>query len=91
LFREVTDEITSTSHTIKYPHWQREFEAAMREDDPQSLRRRVDAAEAALFVRLQALAESTGGDEERRAIADAIGTLRTIQREKLGYPEWNTK
>jgi hypothetical protein len=87
----VTDENTSTSHTIKYPHWQREFEAALREGDPQSLRQRVDAAEAALFVRLQALAESTGGDEERQAISGAIGTLRTIQREKLGYPEWNTK
>jgi hypothetical protein len=87
----VTDENTSTSHTIKYPHWQREFEAALREGDPQSLRRRVDAAEAALFLRLQALAESAGEDEERRAISDAIRTLRTIQREKLGYPEWNTK
>jgi hypothetical protein len=91
LFREVTDENTSTSHTVKYPHWQREFEAALREGDPQSLRRRVDAAEAALFLRLQALAESAGGDEERRAIADAIGILRAIQKDKLGYPEWNTK
>jgi hypothetical protein len=91
LFREVTDENTSTSHTVKYPHWQREFEAALREGDPQSLRRRVDAAEAALFLRLQALAESAGGDEERRAIADAIGILRAIQKDKLGYPDWNTK
>ena len=91
LFREVTDENTSTSHTMKYPHWQREFKAALREGDPQSLRQRVDAAEAALFVRLQALAESAEGDEERRAIADAIGTLRAIQRDKLGYPDWNTK
>jgi hypothetical protein len=91
LFREVTDENTSASHTIKYPHWQRAFEAALREGDPQSLRQRVDAAEAALFVRLQALAESTGGDEEREAISDAIRTLRAIQKDKLGYPEWNTK
>jgi hypothetical protein len=91
LFREVTDENTSTSHTVKYPHWQREFEAALREGDPQSLRRRVDAAEAALFLRLQAVAESAGGDEERRAIADAIGILRAIQKDKLGYPDWNTK
>jgi hypothetical protein len=76
---------------MKYPYWQREFEAALREGDPQSLRRRVDAAEAALFLRLQALAESAGGDEERRAIADAIGILRAIQKDKLGYPDWNTK
>jgi hypothetical protein len=91
LILEVTDENTSTSHTMKYPHWQREFEAALREGDPQSLRQRVDAAEAALFVRSQALAESAEGNEERQAISDAIGTLRAIQRDKLGYPDWNTK
>jgi hypothetical protein len=87
----VTDENISTFHTMKYPYWQREFEAALREGDSQSLRQRVDAAEAALFVRLQALAESAEGDEERQAISDAIGTLRAIQRDKLGYPDWDTK
>jgi hypothetical protein len=88
---EVTDENTSASQTIKYPHWQHEFEAALVGGDPQSLRQRVDAAESALFLRLQALAESAEGDKERQAIAEAIATLRAIQREKLGYPEWNTK
>ena len=82
----MTDKDTSPSPTIKYPHWQREFEAALREDDPESLRKRVDAAEAALFLRSQALAGSAEGHAERRAISDAMGTLRTIQREKLGYP-----
>ena len=78
-------------HTVKYPHWQREFEAAIREGDPQSLRQRVDAAEAALFLRAQALAGSAQGDAERRAISDAMVTLRGIQREKLGYPDWKKK
>ena len=86
----MTDENTSTSH-IKYPHWQREFEAALREGDPQSLRQRVDVAEAALFLRLQALVGNPEGNEERQAITDAIETLRAIQREKLGYPDWNKK
>jgi hypothetical protein len=90
LVPEVTDENTSTSH-IKYPPWQREFEAALREGDPQSLRQRVDVAEAALFLRLQALVGNPEGNEERQAITDAIETLRAIQREKLGYPEWNTR
>ena len=86
----MTDENTSTSH-IKYPHWQREFEAALREGDPQSLRQRVDVAEAALFLRLQALVGNPEENEERQALTDAIETLRAIQREKLGYPEWNTR
>jgi hypothetical protein len=87
----VTDQDTSTSHTIKYPHWQREFEAALREDDPQSLRQRVDVAEAALFLRSQALVESAQGQAEQQAISDAIRILRAIQREKLGYPDWNKR
>ena len=86
----MTDENTPTSHTIKYPHWQREFEAALREGDRQPLRQRVDAAEAALFLRLQALLGNPAADEEQQAICDAMGTLRAIQREKLGYPDWNT-
>jgi hypothetical protein len=87
----VTEQNPSTSHTIKYPHWQREFEAALREGDPQSLRQRVDAAEAALFRRLQALAGSAEGDAERQAISDARETLRVIQRDKLGYPDPNIR
>lgn len=85
----MTDE-NSTHDSIKYVHWQREFEAALRGGDPQSLRRRVDAAEAALFLRLQALVGSAQGDAERQAISKAMGALRAIQREKLGYPDWNT-
>ncbi|HLZ44036.1 MAG TPA: hypothetical protein VKQ11_23950 [Candidatus Sulfotelmatobacter sp.] len=85
----MTDENTPASHSIKHPHWQREFEAALREDDPQSLRQRVDAAEAALFLRSQALAGMAEGHAERQAISDAMRTLRAIQREKLGYPEVN--
>jgi hypothetical protein len=85
----MTDEDTSTSQNIEYPHWQREFEAALREGDPESLRQRVDAAEAALFLRSQALVGSTQGQAERQAISDAIRTLRAIQKEKLGYPDWN--
>jgi hypothetical protein len=89
--KEVTDENTSTSHTVKYPHWQREFEAALREGDAQSLRQRVDGAEAALFLRLQALEGSAAGHEERQAISEAVAALRVIQRDKLGYPDWNRR
>jgi hypothetical protein len=82
----VTDKDTSPSPAIKYPHWQREFEAALLGGDPQSLRQRVDAAEATLFLRSQALVGSAQGRSEQQAISDAMRTLRTIQKEKLGYP-----
>jgi hypothetical protein len=87
----LTEQDTSTSQNIKYPHWQREFEAVLLEDDPQKLRQRVDAAEAAIFLRSQALGGSAQGHAEQQAISDAIRTLRAIQREKLGYPNWNKK
>ena len=87
----MTDQHTSTSQNMKYPHWQREFEAALLEGDPQTLRQRVDTAEAAIFLRTQALVGSARGHAEQQAISDAMRTLRSIQREKLGYPDWNKK
>jgi hypothetical protein len=85
----MTDQDTSRSPNIKYPHWQREFEAALLEGDPQTLRQRVDAAETAIFLRSQALVGNAQGHAEQQAISDAIRTLRSIQKEKLGYPDWN--
>ena len=85
----MTDPNPSTSESIKYPHWQREFEAALLEGDPQTLRQRVDAAESAIFLRSQALVESAQGKAEQQASSDAVRTLRAIQTEKLGYPNWN--
>jgi len=85
----MTDQGTSRSQNIKYPHWQREFEAALLEGDPQTLRQRVDAAETAIFLRSQALVGNAQGHAEQQAISDAIRTLRAIQKEKLGYPDWN--
>ena len=85
----MTDPDTSRSQNIKYPHWQREFEAALLEGDPQTLRQRVDAAETVIFLRSQALVGSAQGHAEQQALSDAIRTLRAIQKEKLGYPDWN--
>jgi hypothetical protein len=87
----LTDEDTPPLRTVKYPHWLPEFEAAVLEGDPGTLRQRVDAAEAALFLRSQALAGNPQASGEQQAIADAVSKLRTIQKEKLGFPDWNGK
>lgn len=86
---QLVDQDTPATGEVKYPHWQREFEAAIAEGDPQTLRQRVDAAEAALFLRSQALAATPEQDAERKAIAQAVSTLRAIQKDKLNYPPWN--
>jgi len=83
--------VSEVTENTKYPHWQREFETALREGDPQSLRQRVDAAEAALFLRSQTLVGSADAHAELQAISEAKRTLRSIQREKLGYPGLNKK
>jgi hypothetical protein len=86
----VTDQDTPAP-TIKYPQWQREFEAAIGEGDPQSLRQRVDVAEAAIFLRSQELAGSAQDQVEQQAISKAMETIRAIQMEKLGYSDWRKK
>lgn len=82
----MTDQNTPTSRSIRYLHWQSEFEGTLLEGDPQSLRQRVDAAEAAIFLRSQALSGRPEEQAELQAISDAMRTLRAIQRDKLGYP-----
>lgn len=74
----------------RFPGWQRECEAAIQETDTQKLLGRVHAAEAAIFKRLQALAENSGPsrDAEQQAIADALRALRVLKRDKLQFPDW---
>ena len=78
---------TSTPN-IRFPNWQLEYQAALLEVDPQKLPERIKAAEAAIFLRQQALANTSGEHAERQAIEDAMHALRFLQTEKLGYPDW---
>ena len=87
----MTNQDNSSPGDIKHSQWQLELEAVLRDPDPETLRQRVDAAEAALFLRLQELIGRTDAEGERKAIAEAIQRLRTVQTEKLGYPDWNKK
>jgi hypothetical protein len=52
------------------------------------LKRRVEGAEAAIFVRQQELAQNAHHSAEGQAIQDALNTLRVIKREILGFPDW---
>ena len=74
---------------VKYPHWQGLYEAAVSESCLPELPEKIHAAEQAIFERLQNLAHDSG-QMERQAIADALSVLRTLQRDKLSFPDWNT-
>ena len=73
---------------IKYPHWQGLYEAAVSESRLPELPEKIHAAEQAIFERLQKLPHDSG-QMERQAIADALSVLRTLQRDKLSFPDWN--
>ena len=48
-------------------------------------------AEAAIFKRLQQLSNSDNHHTERQVIEDALASLRVMQREVLGFPDWEKK
>ena len=84
----------SLPSNLRYPAWQREYEASLHEPDPKKLLERVHAVEAAIFNRLSELAqtsESTDHKAEEQAIAEALRTLRVLKRDKLQFPDWETR
>jgi hypothetical protein len=84
----------SSPSNLRYPAWQRQYEAALHEPDPKKLLERVHAVEAAIFSRLQELgptSENTDHKAEEQAIAEAVRTLRVLKRDKLQFPDWETQ
>jgi hypothetical protein len=69
------------------PMWQALYQKALAETDPDKLLPLVMAADDAMFDRSQELMSSFDGEEERQAINDALRTLRTLQVDKLNFPE----
>ena len=71
---------------LKYPEWQRPYEAALREFDAQKLAAQVREAEMAILSRLLELRTSLDGYEERVAIEDACKGLLAIKTNILEWP-----
>ena len=81
-------EPSSPSPKILYPEWQKEYVAAL---DPEKLPQRVEAAETAIFKRLQTISQGSDTKAERQAIEDALASLRVLKRDNLGFPDWEKK
>jgi hypothetical protein len=59
--------------------WQELYKAALLEFRPEQLRMRIEAAEAAIRLRLQELQNGEeGSNDEHHAMADALRGLRTL-------------
>jgi hypothetical protein len=75
------------SDGFRYP-WQSTLQSAASELDQGQLKRRIDEAEAAIFQRLQELAQERGSSEERQALTDASNLLLSLKKEVLKFPGW---
>jgi hypothetical protein len=81
---------TWPSPSLRYPAWQRPYQAALLEVDLKKLAEHVAEAEAAIFKRLQQLSESQDGQAERQVIQGAISALKILKRDSLNFPDWES-
>jgi hypothetical protein len=75
---------------LKYPEWEKPYQAALVEADPEKLRQKIHVAEWKVFQRLQQVSSDSDHHDERRAIADALNALRSLKRDVLYYPDWDS-
>lgn len=71
---------------MKNAVWHNLYSAAITESNPTKLRVRIQEAEAAMFLRFQDLAENPDLNNERDVLANALSSLRALQRNLLRYP-----
>jgi hypothetical protein len=65
--------------------WKEPYLAALKESDIEKLTALVHATELAMYLRLQELASSADGHEERKEIEVANGNLLTVKTLILGW------
>ena len=68
--------------------WSQTFSEAVKETDPHKLHEKVAAAEAAIFHRLQDLAEANGAEREIMALRKATDALLSLKTDVLRFPDW---
>jgi hypothetical protein len=74
---------------LKFPEWQLPVQDAILEFNRERLRDKVQEVETLIYERLQQInGEDDGAQDERQSIQDALGILRTIKRDRLGFPDW---
>ncbi len=73
---------------LKYPVWQSPLRELIHELDREKLHEKINKMETLFIERLQQLPREGDGRREEEAIKDALSTLRIIQRDRLGFPDW---
>ncbi|HEX8816903.1 MAG TPA: hypothetical protein VF753_15505 [Terriglobales bacterium] len=71
----------NTDEEIRHEEWLALYQQALLELDQQKLKERIAAAEKAISGRLQAITGTSNHHTERRAIEDALSSLRVLKRD----------
>jgi hypothetical protein len=82
----VSKETLSPNPALRFPRWQGEYEAVLREADRDMQFKRVEIAEAALLNCRDILAQDSRNHLERQAIENALQHLRALKINVLKYP-----
>jgi len=82
---------TMEDHLVSDGEWQHAFQRVLLETDNKKLHDLIVVAEAAIFNRLQVLASNPRCQEERQLIFDALGRLRGLMTDVLGFPDWQKR
>jgi hypothetical protein len=72
--------------SLKYPEWQKPYYDALLELDRTKLEKLVATAHAAIVQRMQIIASMPGHQAERRALEDALASLRILKTKELESP-----
>jgi|HubBroStandDraft_6_1064221.scaffolds.fasta_scaffold1390708_1 hypothetical protein len=72
---------------MEFPDWQNHLQDLAFEYDREKLSAQVQKVETLIFERFQQLPPNDSRGE-REFLIDAIETLRTIKRDRLGFPDW---
>ena len=72
---------------LDYPHWQRQYRAAVLETDRTRLFKKVEIAQAAVLTRLTELRGETDHEAERHQLMQAWNVIQIIKRKRLNFFE----
>jgi hypothetical protein len=78
--------LAASPSPVRFPAWQGAYEATLHAADTNALFKLVEIAEAAILVRRDLLAGSSGHRTEQRALEEALRTLWQIKETQLRFP-----
>lgn len=75
--------LSSALASLRFPAWQRAYEATLQTTDQAALFKLVEVAESAMLVRRDLLNGVSSHTDERNALEDALRVLAGIKKERL--------